>query len=54
MFAISGNDVEHIINGARRAALRGAIEGEIPTTAVVVMILNPQVTSRSKHGGQCM
>ena len=36
--------VECTVNSSRRAAL-GSIEGEIPATAAVVTVVNPEATS---------
>jgi len=50
---LAGLHVESTFNGARRAAL-GAIEGEIPTTTAVVIVCNPEVTSKvDMEGSVC-
>ena len=41
----ASSHVEGSVNGARRATL-SAIEGEIPTSAAVVTVSNPEVTSK--------
>jgi len=50
---LAGLQVEHAINGTRRAAL-GSIEGEIPTTTAAVTVSNPEVTSKvNMEGSVC-